>query len=523
MSALPTMRTTWRGAVAGLVVAAASLTASLPASAVAGQSKPAAPRIIAVTAGDGSVAVSWNPPAKTSVPAITSYLASTADGSASCAPENLDSLSCTITGLTNYVPVTIKVTATNDLGTSSPSTPKVATPLVPPAAPSIGTGSISGTTMTIPATSNLEVTGATYLWTVNDEPVGKASKTLKPLVLKGVGGDLIYRISLVESFGTASSEPATVNIPVQWGVRRSGKSSSVAVPVPRQGVTPVDTTGMRMRPLDLAGDNYSNLNLAGIDLSYADLKGTKFFYSNLDGANFTGADMRFTEYTHLHADNANFASASLNYSLLSQGSLVNAWFGSADCTALNLNGSDVTNAMLDCSWNGLMSGAAIIGQPSALSRQWGVVKQNLVGPYAMMQGEDFSGADLSGYNLSFGYLGGSDFTGATFSGAEITQADFQGANLTNANLSGTRFSFTGMRNVDLTGANLSGTRFYRVNFENSNLTNAVLTSATFSYFSLWHTNWTGDDLTSFSFDHAEGLPDTLPAGWTYDGNFNFVG
>ena len=100
--------------------------------------EPDPPSAPSVTAGSGSVDVSWLPPADGGS-AITGYTVTSAPDGKTCAAVP-PTTNCTVTGLTNGTDYTFTVTATNALGTSAPSnTSKAATPGDPPAKPAAPT------------------------------------------------------------------------------------------------------------------------------------------------------------------------------------------------------------------------------------------------------------------------------------------------------------------------------------------------------------------------------------------------
>lgn len=103
---------------------------------------PSAPRSTTAAPADRSLLVAWQAPSSSGGSAITSYTAtawSAATGGTSagtCPPSPATDLGCTITGLVNGTTYYVDVTATNSLGTSLPSSPRVlAVPASVPGAP----------------------------------------------------------------------------------------------------------------------------------------------------------------------------------------------------------------------------------------------------------------------------------------------------------------------------------------------------------------------------------------------------
>ena len=79
---------------------------------------PGSPRSISVTAGVGSITISWLPPTSQGQSAISSYTATASNSGGTC---STSSTSCTISNLNSSTAYTFTVTATNNAGTGPPS------------------------------------------------------------------------------------------------------------------------------------------------------------------------------------------------------------------------------------------------------------------------------------------------------------------------------------------------------------------------------------------------------------------
>jgi hypothetical protein len=117
------------------VTASNSAGAGLPSSPrVAGTPRtvPSAPRQVALTPGNRTLAVTWVAPSSTGGSAVTGYSVraySVVNGvtiAQSCAPANLSSLTCTLGTLTNGATYYVTVVAINAAGKGPETTPRVA-------------------------------------------------------------------------------------------------------------------------------------------------------------------------------------------------------------------------------------------------------------------------------------------------------------------------------------------------------------------------------------------------------------
>ncbi len=127
---------------------------SAPSAAVTPADVPAPPAAVtAVTAGSGSLSVSWTPQSNSGA-AITSYTLTPYAGSTAGTPVTVSgsppATSTTVTGLTNGTTYTFTATATNAVGTSASST--ASDPATPVAAPETCPCTIFGSQ--VPATAD---------------------------------------------------------------------------------------------------------------------------------------------------------------------------------------------------------------------------------------------------------------------------------------------------------------------------------------------------------------------------------
>ena len=207
---------------------------------------------------------------------------------------------------------------------------------------------------------------------------------------------------------------------------------------------------------DLSGQDFSDLDLAGIDVRNADIQGTLWGGSTLTDANFSGQNLTGIDLSQVsELSGARFAGASL--SCVSD-EPCNPLASAADLTGVGFQG-----ASLD-----------------------GVSFEN-----RELAGADFSLADLNGADLS-----GSTATAANFSGASLAGINLNGVNLAGARFDSTDFGcssdapcapFSGV--VSLAGARFRAAGLEYVRFEGNSapldlseadLSQANLTGAQFS-------------------------------------------
>ncbi len=107
-------------------------------SAVTPMTVPDAPTSVGASRGNTHVVVSWLAPVSNGGSTITAYTVTASPGGRTCGVSS-GTLSCTISGLTNGTSYTFTVTATNAVGTSSPSPADSAVPATPTPPFTVGT------------------------------------------------------------------------------------------------------------------------------------------------------------------------------------------------------------------------------------------------------------------------------------------------------------------------------------------------------------------------------------------------
>ena len=198
---------------------------------------PSAPTAVVASDGDASTQVSWIAPTSKFGEVVTSYRATASPGGASC--ESTVLLNCLITGLSNYTPYTITVSARNAGGSASSST-VVVTPK--PVSVASTVPSAPRSVMVDPSSGSLVVTwnmplddggGAIRSFTATASPGGAncTSQALTTCAISGVDPYALYTVSVTatNSVGTSSSassvEVSRCGLPTSLFVSASGCDS----------------------------------------------------------------------------------------------------------------------------------------------------------------------------------------------------------------------------------------------------------------------------------------------------------
>ncbi len=179
---------------------------------------PDAPTGVVGAAGNAEVTVSWSAPADDGGATISGYTVTASPGGATCS-WTVGPLSCTVAGLTNGTPYTFVVTATNNAGTSVPSTASgPVTPATVPDAPTGVVGAAGNAQVTVSWSAPADDGGATISgYTVTASPGGATcSWTVGPLscTVAGLTNGTPYTFVVTATNNAGTSVPSTASGPV---------------------------------------------------------------------------------------------------------------------------------------------------------------------------------------------------------------------------------------------------------------------------------------------------------------------
>jgi uncharacterized protein YjbI with pentapeptide repeats len=277
--------------------------------------------------------------------------------------------------------------------------------------------------------------------------------------------------------------------------------------------------------------NLTNAALNDADLTNADLTDTDLTNADLSGADLTGATSGGITGTpsaipagwqfaqgYLIGPGADLTGAAISNLNLAGDDLSNIVLTNADLAFINFTGTNLTGADFSGTTLVFPVSGGIIGSPSALPANWGLLNGYLVGPSTNLSNQDLSGWNLSGLDLQDSNFSGADLSDASLSGANLFEAGFGDANLNGTDLSGANLDSVGsggiigtpsalpedwvlisgyligpgaildhqnfsgfdLSDVDLAGAFLTDTNLTNADLEGSNLAGADLTGVTWS-------------------------------------------
>ena len=205
--------------------------------AAAAATAPDAAANVAATAGNTQASVAFSTPNNTGGSAITSYTVTPYIGTTAQTPVTGTGSPILVSGLTNGTAYTFTVTATNSIGVGAVSATSAAvTPLLVPDAPTIGTATVSGATVTVPFTASASNGGSTITsYTVTSNPRGGVG------TLTQAGSGTITVTGLISGNAYTFTVKATN---ANGSSIASGVSNSVTPNLaPIIGIAPVATAG----------------------------------------------------------------------------------------------------------------------------------------------------------------------------------------------------------------------------------------------------------------------------------------
>ena len=494
-----------------------------------------APSAVVSQSQGSAINVSWMRPQSDGGSAIQRYRVTSSPPKYNC---TTITTSCAFTAIDNGVKYSFSVVAINSVGTSPSASSSSSIPtLTVPQPPTGVTATSFDNAANVSWTAPIDNGGSNITsYTVTSSPGGHtcttSARTCSVPVLKKY---LFYTFSVIATNKIGNSDKSQSSAQVMPGGRIINDylvypgANLAGANLINSNLSNFDLSGVNLAGATLAGANISRANLTGANLAGAKLMAANLDWTNLSGANLAGAIMLGTKLTDANLTGANLAGADLAGANLQVARLVGATLIGAnlvqtilkgtnlsgtnlsfttltgtDLSGTNLTGTNFTGADLSfvnfesanmtgtnltsCNLTGITSGS-MQGTPLGLPASWVKANGYLVGPGAMLQGAQLSGADfgqasLNGANLNWAWLDGARLNDANLHGVRAVQifgtpsglpSDWRlvagyligpGVDLSDANLTG----------VDLDGANLEGANLARVKSGNIIGTPIVLTA-----------------------------------------------
>ncbi|MCY4104588.1 MAG: fibronectin type III domain-containing protein [bacterium] len=220
-----TMQNLLNGATYTVTVSAVNEAGTSPAGGTARATPaaaPGSPDAVTVDRGDGRLGVTWQPPASDGGKPVLSYAVAWAAPDGATGSVETTATSHTFDGLTNGTTYAVTVTASNEIGTSSPSQPASGTPAHIPGAPvavrTVREDSRILVSWDPPASDGgLRVTGYTLLWVAPDGTTGSAETTATSHAIDGLTNGTTYGItvSATNEVGTSITADAVRATPAR--------------------------------------------------------------------------------------------------------------------------------------------------------------------------------------------------------------------------------------------------------------------------------------------------------------------
>ena len=248
---------------------------SAPSNVATPGAVPSQPGIGYAVAGDGSADVYFDPSTDDGGSPITGYTVTSSPGGLTASGTTSP---ITVSGLTNGTSYTFTVTATNGLGTSSPSGSTTAvTPTGAPDAPTIGTATAGVGSATVSFSPPANDGGLTIeSYTVTSSPGGfTGTGSASPITVTGLTSGQAYTFT-VEATNTAGSSapsgtsnqvtlPTTPDAPTSVSATPSDGSASVSFTAPADGGSPISGYTVTSSPGGLtASGTASPIDVTGL-------------------------------------------------------------------------------------------------------------------------------------------------------------------------------------------------------------------------------------------------------------------
>lgn len=190
-------------------------------------------------------------------------------------------------------------------------------------------------------------------------------------------------------------------------------------------------------------------DLAGWDFSAMDLSSAQFPHGDLTGARFNAATLTYTGFLNATLKSTDFSDAWMHGTSLEATDASAANFSRADLTNANASGVHWAGANLtDAIISGTNMGGAFDLTAQQLYSTASYKFRDLRGTklnYMNMSGWSFHGVDLTDAQLEFSNLTGADFSSAILSGTGLYTCRIHDADFGGVDLSSTRLSWSDLR------------------------------------------------------------------------------
>lgn len=186
-----------------------------------------------------------------------------------------------------------------------------------------------------------------------------------------------------------------------------------------------------LRHCNFSEKNLANIDLHGVDLSHVDLSNSKMADCNLSGAILIESQFKWTDLTGCNLSNVNLKNADLFHAHMDATNLTNA-----NLSGASFSGTDLNEAIGD---NANFSNAFMHD--------------------LLMEESQFRYANFSNVRMFRAVLISSDFSGSRFQNAKLTGVSAEDVNFSNTDLSGTK-----LNNARLEGAKFDNAIFSKTDF-----------------------------------------------------------